>query len=239
MTWFYPEPSSGRAAICGTHRVNCCSRLEWLLLPAPLCRTTASIASRYVPPATSDSVILKPWFYFDPPKNNNKFCPRNARKPCCQVYSHIQHNICKSKVDSISIILVVVLVQRIPFSPLYYNSNCVSIVTLLSSLWFCSIFLKRGVLLRLIVHSATCNYRIDYGKLWLACSWIPENWCRLLSSTRFSHVASRIHLHGFGVTTFRSKLAPPSEKNGRQNFRILGWAVSELRLQQENPLLWT
>ena len=50
VTWFYQEPSSGPAAICGTHRVNCCSRLEWLPPPEPLYQTTASTASRYAPP---------------------------------------------------------------------------------------------------------------------------------------------------------------------------------------------
>ena len=62
VTWFYLEPSNGRAAVCGTHRVNCCSRLEWLPPPVPLCRTTASTASRYEPPVTSDSLMFKPWF---------------------------------------------------------------------------------------------------------------------------------------------------------------------------------
>ena len=72
VTWFYLGPSSGRAAVCGTHRVNCCSRLEWLPLPVPLCRTTASTASRYEPPVTKRQCYVKTMVLFSS-KHKSKF----------------------------------------------------------------------------------------------------------------------------------------------------------------------
>ena len=51
VTWFYPgAQQADEQQSCGTHRVNCCSRLEWLPPPEPLYQTTASTASRYAPP---------------------------------------------------------------------------------------------------------------------------------------------------------------------------------------------
>lgn len=40
---------------------------------------------------------------------------------------------------------------------------------------------------------------------------ISANWGSLLSSTRFSHVMSRIQRKGLGGQAFRSRAAPPGE----------------------------
>ena len=46
---------------------------------------------------------------------------------------------------------------------------------------------------------------------WESVTWLmmSENWGNLLSSTRLSHVISRIHFDGLGCTCFRSNDAPP------------------------------
>lgn len=48
----------------------------------------------------------------------------------------------------------------------------------------------------------TLSLRLTWLRIWVNCG-------SRLSSTKFSHVMSRIHFFGFGSTAFMSSAAPP------------------------------